>query len=159
MLHVKKASNHIKSLVVIGSVSQRWHSQGTRRASLSFACLSIVQSCKLDNTSKYVKDALKIILRFLYCLGLFSIKQILFVIYLSLYLYIHLSILSIYLSIHLSIYPGYSGPDWSLLRWCGRCSSSQPSSGRGLFSLSVGGVTRSTPLPVLWERKNKTENW
>ena len=41
--HVKKTFNHIKSLVVICSVSPRWRSQGT----LYFACLSIVQSCQL----------------------------------------------------------------------------------------------------------------
>ena len=49
-LHVaclEKAFNHIKSLVVIGSVSPRCRLQGTCQASLYFACLSIVQSCKL----------------------------------------------------------------------------------------------------------------
>ena len=47
------------------------------------------------NTFKHVKDALYVILWFLYCLGFLSIEQILFVISLciSLYLYIYLSIL------------------------------------------------------------------
>ena len=38
------------------------------------------------NTFKHVKDALYVILWFLYCLGFLSTKQILFVIYISIYL-------------------------------------------------------------------------
>ena len=38
------------------------------------------------NTFKHVKDALYVILWFLYCLGFLSIEQILFVIYVSIYL-------------------------------------------------------------------------
>ena len=47
MLHAKKAFNHMKYLVVIGFVNPRWRSQGTLRATLSFASLSVVQSCQL----------------------------------------------------------------------------------------------------------------
>ena len=80
ILLVKKAFNHLKSLVVIGSVSPRWRSQGTRRASLYFACLSIVRHVSFINKFKHVKVALYVILWILYCLGFLSIEQILFVI-------------------------------------------------------------------------------
>ena len=57
------------------------------------------------NTFKRVKDTLYVILWFLYFLGFLFIEQIIFVIYLSIYLYIRLSIyLYFYLSIYISIY-------------------------------------------------------
>ena len=71
----------MKSLVVIGSVSPRWSSQGTRRASLYFACLSIaISHVSFMNTFKHV------ILWFLYCLRFLSIERIMPIRNLSIYL-------------------------------------------------------------------------
>jgi hypothetical protein len=80
---LKIAFNHIKSLVVIGSVSPRWRSQGTRRARFILHVYLLFNHVSFINTFKHIKDALYVILWFLYCLGFLSIEQILFVIYLS----------------------------------------------------------------------------
>ena len=102
----KKAFYHIKSLVVIGSVSPRWSSQSTRRASLSFACLSIVQSCQLyKHTCKglFICILMVFVLSWISFHGTNTIRNI--SIYISIYLSINLSIyISIYLSIYLFIY-------------------------------------------------------
>ena len=71
--------NHIKYLVMIGSVSPRWRSRGTRfllHVYLLFSRVSFI------NTFKHVKGTLYLILWILYCLVFLSIEQILFVIYL-----------------------------------------------------------------------------
>ena len=84
------STDSFQSSVDIGSVSPRWHSQGSILPGNIF-CIFIHSS--LINTSKHVKDALYVILWFLYCLGFLSIEQILFVIYLSIYCL--LSVLSV----------------------------------------------------------------
>ena len=69
MLHVKKAFDHIKSLVEIGSVSPRWRSQGVpaRPKYFSLSCLAgprfilhvylLCSHFSFINTFKHEKDA------------------------------------------------------------------------------------------------------
>ena len=52
MLHVKRAFNHMKSLVVIGSVSPRWRIQGTCAPRLAFFCMFIY--CSVMSIYQYI---------------------------------------------------------------------------------------------------------